>query len=97
MGRVAPSTLGGCELRCSACSVELYEGPDGWAAAVPTNGAVLISAYFPQARFEEVRTNAETAYLDCLRTSVPPLYAQIQGARRADRLTGTGDQRNFFR
>jgi flavin-dependent dehydrogenase len=101
----APTTVENDRLTCAyytfwegrATDFELYEGPDGWAGAVPTNGAVLISAYFPHARFEEVRTNAETAYLDCLRTNAPPLYAQIQGARRAGRLTGTGDQRNFFR
>lgn len=101
----APTTVENDRLTCAyytfwegpETDFELYEGPDGWAAAVPTNGAVLISAYFPQARFEEVHTNAETVYLDCLHTNAPPLYVQIQGARGAGRLTGTGDQRNSFR
>lgn len=76
---------------------EMYEGPTGWVAAVPTNDAVLIAAYHPQRRFDEVRRDAVNAYLENLRTNAPALHRQLDGAERTERLHGTGDQRNFFR
>lgn len=76
---------------------ELYEGEDGWVSAVPTNGAVLVSAYFPQDRFDEVRADVEACYLDNVRRNAPELWARLEAAHRVGRLYGTGDQRNFFR
>ncbi|MGW5564329.1 NAD(P)/FAD-dependent oxidoreductase [Streptomyces tendae] len=76
---------------------ELYEGERGWISAVPTNDAVLISAYFPQDRFEEVRTDAYAAYLEGVKVNAPALFAQMERAERTERLRGTGDQRNYFR
>lgn len=76
---------------------ELYEGDDGWVSAVPTNDAVLVSAYFPQERFDEVRSDAQTAYLNCVRTNAPALFEQMRGGEQLERLRGTGDQQNFFR
>ncbi|WP_093802495.1 NAD(P)/FAD-dependent oxidoreductase [Streptomyces sp. Wb2n-11] len=76
---------------------ELYEGPTGWVSAVPTNDAVLISAYYPQQRFTEVRTRAQEAYLENIRDNAPGLYAKLEDAEQVDRLYGTGDQQNFFR
>lgn len=76
---------------------ELYEGEDGWVSAVPTSGAVLVSAYFPQERFSEVRADAEPAYLDNVRRNAPELWDRLTTARRVGRLYGTGDQRNFIR
>lgn len=75
---------------------ELYEGPTGWVSAVPTNDAVLISAYYPQHRFTEVRTRAQEAYLENIRDNAPALYAQLEDAEQVERLYGTGDQQNFF-
>lgn len=76
---------------------ELYEGPTGWVSAVPTNDAVLISAYFPQSRFVEVQRRAREAYLENIRDNAPDLYAKLADAEQVDRLYGTGDQQNFFR
>ncbi|MFF8846401.1 NAD(P)/FAD-dependent oxidoreductase [Streptomyces sp. NPDC015127] len=79
-------------------TLELYENPQSWVAAVPTNDdATLVLTYFPQSRFEEVRTDARTAYLGQIRATAPALYERLQGKRRIERLRGTGDQRNFFR
>ncbi|MFI2351115.1 NAD(P)/FAD-dependent oxidoreductase [Streptomyces sp. NPDC019443] len=79
-------------------ALELYEKPSSWVAAVPTNGdATLVLAYFPQSRFEEVRTDTRHAYMGQIRTTAPALYERLQGKRRIERLRGTGDQQNFFR
>ncbi|MFF3246179.1 NAD(P)/FAD-dependent oxidoreductase [Streptomyces sp. NPDC002870] len=79
-------------------ALELYEKPSSWVAAVPTNDdATLVLAYFPQSRFEEVRTNTRHAYLGQIRTTAPALYERLHGKRRIERLRGTGDQQNFFR
>ncbi|MFF4229316.1 NAD(P)/FAD-dependent oxidoreductase [Streptomyces sp. NPDC001820] len=78
--------------------LELYEKPASWVAAVPTNdNATLVLAYFPQSRFEEVRTDTRQSYLGQIRATAPALYERLQGKRRVERLRGTGDQQNFFR
>ncbi|MFV5995440.1 NAD(P)/FAD-dependent oxidoreductase [Streptomyces sp. NPDC056231] len=78
--------------------LELYEKPGSWVAAVPTNdGATLVLAYFPQSRFDEVRTDMQRAYLEQIRTTAPALYERLQGRRRTERLRGTGEQQNYFR
>jgi flavin-dependent dehydrogenase len=76
---------------------ELYEGPDGWVSAVPTNDAVLVSAYFPQERFDTVRASAYEHYRECVHRNAPVLHAQLEQAEQTERLRGTGDQQNFFR
>ncbi|MER7168817.1 NAD(P)/FAD-dependent oxidoreductase [Micromonospora sp. NPDC000207] len=77
---------------------EMYEGDTGWVSAVPTNdGAVLVAAYHPQQRFDEVRHDAFAAYLENVRTNAPALYAQIERAEQVGTVQGTGDQQNFFR
>jgi flavin-dependent dehydrogenase len=77
---------------------ESYEGPGGWVVAMPTNdGATLVLTYFPQSRFDEVRTNAHHAYLEQIRTTAPALHERLRGKHRVERLRGTGDQQNFFR
>ena len=77
---------------------ELNERPGSWVAAVPTNdGLTLVLAYFPQHRFEEVRTDAHGAYMEQVRTTAPSLFERLQGREHAERLRGTGDQQNFFR
>ncbi|WP_320783642.1 NAD(P)/FAD-dependent oxidoreductase [Streptomyces sp. CRN 30] len=78
--------------------LELYEGVGSWVAAVATNdGATLVLAYFPQSRFDEVRADAFTAYLEQIRVTAPELYERLRGRQPVERLRGTGDQRNFFR
>jgi 2-polyprenyl-6-methoxyphenol hydroxylase-like FAD-dependent oxidoreductase len=78
-------------------SFEMYEGPTGWVAAVPTSDAVLVAAYYPQSRFDEVRRDAQRYYLDNVRTNAAALWERVQEAEQAERLFGTGDQQNYFR
>ncbi|MGW0774865.1 NAD(P)/FAD-dependent oxidoreductase [Streptomyces sp. NPDC002835] len=79
-------------------TLELYESPGSWVAAVPTNnGATLVLTYFPQSRFDEVRTDPRAAHLRQVRATAPALYDRLDGKRRVERLRGTGDQQNFFR
>ncbi|MGB3438870.1 MAG: FAD-dependent oxidoreductase [Actinophytocola sp.] len=78
--------------------VELYERPGSWVAAVRTNDeATLVQAYFPQSRFEEIRTDARRAYEEQIRTTAPALYERLRGSAPVERLHGSGDQQNFFR
>lgn len=77
---------------------ESYERPGSLVAAMPTNdGAILVPAYFPQSRFDAVRTDAHRAYLEQVRTTAPGLFERLRGKRPLERLHGTGDQQNFFR
>jgi len=76
---------------------ELYEGPSGWVSTVPTNDAVLISAYHPQDRFDTVRHDAARAYHDNIAENAPGLRERLSGATVVDQFYGTGDQQNFFR
>lgn len=77
---------------------ELYEQPERWVGAVPTNdGATLIAVYRPQREFGAVRRNALACYVEGLRSAAPGLYERAAAGERVERLRGTGDQRNFFR
>ncbi|MEO6082662.1 MAG: NAD(P)/FAD-dependent oxidoreductase [Umezawaea sp.] len=76
---------------------EMYEGPTGWIATVPTNDAVLVSAYAPQSEFDTVRKDARRAYLDRIKTNAPSLHDRLQDAEQIGRIHGTGDQQNYFR
>ncbi|MGW4642218.1 NAD(P)/FAD-dependent oxidoreductase [Sphaerisporangium sp. NPDC004334] len=77
---------------------EVYQRPRRLVGTVPTNdGRTLVGAYFPQAEFERIRGDAMTAYLDSVRTTAPEVHERMRSATRAERLYGTGDQRNFFR
>ncbi|MEV6737053.1 FAD-dependent monooxygenase [Streptomyces sp. NPDC051104] len=102
----APYTVEDPRLTCAyytywadvPATLELYERPGSWVAAVATNdAATLVLAYFPQSRFEEVRTDARRAYLEQIRTTAPGLYERLAGKEPLERLRGTGDQQNFFR
>ncbi|MFD1663411.1 FAD-dependent oxidoreductase [Streptomyces caeni] len=102
----APFTVEDPRLTCAyytywegvPATLELYERPGSWVAAVATNdAATLVLAYFPQSRFEEVRTDAHRAYREQIRTTAPALYERLDGKEPVDRLRGTGDQQNFFR
>jgi 2-polyprenyl-6-methoxyphenol hydroxylase-like FAD-dependent oxidoreductase len=77
---------------------ELYERPGRWIGVIPTNDALtLVMTYFPQAEFERVRTDAESAYMEAIRTTAPRLFDRMATASRVERLYGTGDQQNFLR
>jgi flavin-dependent dehydrogenase len=102
----APFTLEDERLTCAyyayytdvPASLELYESTGSWVAAVATNDdATLVLAYFPQARFDEIRSDACSAYREQVRTTAPALYERIADREPVERLRGTGDQRNFFR
>lgn len=102
----APFTVEDPRLTCAyytywegvPATLELYESPGSWVAAVATNdAATLVLAYFPQSRFEEVRTDAYRAYREQIRTTAPALYDRLVGEEPVERLRGTGDQQNFFR
>ncbi|HEY7592184.1 MAG TPA: NAD(P)/FAD-dependent oxidoreductase [Actinophytocola sp.] len=75
-----------------------FERPGSWIAAIPTSGgATVVASYFPQQRFDQVRVDALGAHLAAVRDTAPELYEQIAGHEPAERLRGTGNQRNFFR
>ncbi|WP_055489097.1 NAD(P)/FAD-dependent oxidoreductase [Streptomyces sp. TP-A0356] len=102
----APYTVKDPRLTCAyytywqdvPATLELYEAPGSWVAAVATNqGATLVLAYVPQSRFKEVRTDAHRAYREQIRTTAPALDERLHGKEPVERLYGTGDQRNFFR
>ncbi|AJE44062.1 FAD-dependent oxidoreductase [Streptomyces nodosus] len=102
----APYTVSDPRLTCAyytywegvPASLELHEGPDSWVAAVATHdAATLVLAYFPQSRFEEVRTDARRAYREQIRATAPALDERLAGRKPLERLRGTGDQQNFFR
>ncbi|WP_279339187.1 NAD(P)/FAD-dependent oxidoreductase [Sphaerisporangium perillae] len=77
---------------------EVYARPHRLVGTVPTNdGRTLVGAYFPQSEFDRIRGDAMTAYLESVRTTAPEVHERLRAARRAERLYGTGDQRNFFR
>lgn len=77
---------------------ELYEAPGSWIGVIPTNdNTTLITGYWPQARFDLVRADPLTHYLDNIRTTAPQLYERTAAGERVERLVGTGDQQNFFR
>lgn len=76
----------------------LHAAPGRWVGAVPTNDNLcLVVSYFPQAEFDRVRSDPRAYYLESIHTTAGDLYEQIRQAAQADRLHGTGDQRNFFR
>lgn len=102
----APYTVEDPRLTCAyytywedvPAGLELYEGPGSWTAAVPTNdGLTLVLTYFPQPDFEETRRDAYGAHLKRIMATAPALYERLGGKEPAERLRGTGDQRNYFR
>ncbi|MCA2218265.1 NAD(P)/FAD-dependent oxidoreductase [Jidongwangia harbinensis] len=77
---------------------EAYGTTGRWAGSVPTNdGLTLVATYFPQSEFPAIRADAHRAHHDCLRTVAPGLYERIAAGTPADRLYGSGDQRNYLR
>lgn len=77
---------------------EAYGTRGRWAGCVPTHdGLTLVGAYFPQSEYPRVRVDARAAYLENLSAVAPDLHARVMGGAQAERLYGTGAQRNFFR
>ncbi|GAA2704287.1 NAD(P)/FAD-dependent oxidoreductase [Actinoplanes palleronii] len=77
---------------------ELYERPGRWIALAPTNDDLtLIMTYFPQRQYPAVRTDAEAAYLEAVRTTAPQLYDRMSAGKRVEQMYGTGHQENYFR
>ncbi|MEU7571992.1 MULTISPECIES: NAD(P)/FAD-dependent oxidoreductase [unclassified Micromonospora] len=77
---------------------EIYERTGGWVAAVGTHDDLtLIASYLPQEQFAQVRRDPKAAYLANIQATAPPLWERLAEATMAERLYGTGDQRNFFR
>jgi 2-polyprenyl-6-methoxyphenol hydroxylase-like FAD-dependent oxidoreductase len=77
---------------------EIYERPGSWVAAVGTHdNLTLIASYRPQAQFAHIRRDAMAAYLANIQATAPSLWQRLTDATMAERLYGTGDQRNFFR
>ncbi|WP_328874460.1 NAD(P)/FAD-dependent oxidoreductase [Streptomyces sp. NBC_00287] len=77
---------------------EVYERTGRLIGVVGTHDELtLVAAYFPQAEFQDVRRDADAAYLEAIRTTAPALAERARSARRVERLRGTGSQLNFFR
>lgn len=77
---------------------EFYERPGNWVAVIPTNDDLtVVSAYFPQRLFPEVRKDAPAHCAEAVRRTSPELHERMRCAEQVERLRGTGRQRNFFR
>ncbi|MBC2901996.1 NAD(P)/FAD-dependent oxidoreductase [Streptomyces cupreus] len=77
---------------------EVYERTGRLIGVVGTHDELtLVAAYFPQAEFQDVRRDADAAYVEAIRTTAPGLAERALSARRVERLRGTGRQLNFFR
>ncbi|NKZ08903.1 NAD(P)/FAD-dependent oxidoreductase [Actinomadura latina] len=75
-----------------------HERPDSWIARIPTHdGVTMVATYFPQDRFQRIRRDPAAAHLESIERNAPDLHEQLAGAERVERLSGTGDQQNFFR
>nr|UTI67646.1 AptE [Actinoallomurus sp. ID145808] len=75
-----------------------HERPDSWIARIPTHdGVTMVATYFPQDRFAYIRHDPLTAHLEAIKQTAPDLHEQLSDAERVERLTGTGNQQNFFR
>lgn len=77
---------------------EFYEKPGNWVAVIPTHDSLtVVSAYFEQRVFPQVRKDP-AGWLDrAVRRTSPDVHERLRAAQRVERITGTGDQRNFFR
>ncbi|MET8082190.1 FAD-dependent monooxygenase [Streptomyces sp. NPDC005303] len=75
-----------------------HESPGNWVVRIPTHDELtLISTYFPQDRFAEIRQDPFRHHLEAVRGSAPELYLQLAAAEQVEPTIGTGDQQNYFR
>ena len=78
-------------------ATELYARPERMIIAAPTNdGATLVIAYWPNAAFDQVRTDVEGSFLAAL-DHAPGLAERVRGGRRVERFRGTDALPFFFR
>lgn len=86
------------DMPAAPAQFEVYGVNGRLVGAVPTNdGLTLVTAYFPQAEFPQVRKTAQHSYLDAVRTVAPEVYQRVAEGKQVDRLYGFGNQRNFLR
>lgn len=79
-------------------SFEQHEADGHWVGVIPTSDDQrLIACYFRQSEFSRVREDAEMAYQSCLETTAPEVAESVRAATRVGRLTGMGDQQNYFK
>ncbi|MFB7908817.1 NAD(P)/FAD-dependent oxidoreductase [Kitasatospora sp. NPDC056076] len=75
-----------------------HESPGNWIVRIPTHDDItLISTYFPQDRFAEVKQDPFRHHLAAVRSTAPELYQQVAEADQVEAIIGTGDQQNYFR
>ena len=75
-----------------------HEHPGHWIAVIPTHDdTTIVSTYFPQERFHEVRRDPLRIHLSAIRNLAPAVFETLSRAERLGGVQGTGDQRNFFR
>lgn len=76
----------------------MVERQGSWTATVPTHsGVTLVLTYFPQDLFASIKFDPLAAHRDQVRTLSPELHEQMSAGEQAVKLTGTGNQRNYFR
>lgn len=77
--------------------VELYPRPGRMLIAAPTHdGLTLTISYWPEAEFNEVRSDVESHFMTAL-DLVPSLAERVRAGTRAEKFRGSGDLQNFFR
>ncbi|MFD8705757.1 NAD(P)/FAD-dependent oxidoreductase [Kitasatospora sp. NPDC059648] len=75
-----------------------HESPGNWIVRIPTHDDVtLVSTYFPQDRFAEIKQDPFRHHLAAVRGTAPELYEQLAEAEQVEQIVGTGDQQNYFR
>jgi 2-polyprenyl-6-methoxyphenol hydroxylase-like FAD-dependent oxidoreductase len=82
----------------SGDQVRLAESQHTYLSVIPTHDETsLIATYAPQAVFEQARTDPMRFHLETIGALAPDLHDRLHHLEPALRLTGTGDQQNFFR
>ncbi|MDK0517981.1 FAD-dependent monooxygenase [Streptomyces sp. ML-6] len=78
--------------------VRLVEAQDAYVGVIPTHdGVSLVSTFAPQSMFEHARTDPMAFHLEMIDALAPDLGDRLRQTEPVLRLTGTGDQQNFFR
>jgi len=78
-------------------TVELYPRPDRMLIAAPTNDDLtIVIIYWPEADFDEIRTDIEPHFLAAV-DLVPALSERVRAGERAEKFRGTVDLDGFFR
>ena len=78
--------------------IALYARPGGMVAEFQTNdAATVVYVAWPQARFPEVRSAVETAFLRQVECIAPELAARLQRAVRREPIRGSGSLDNVMR